>query len=173
MDTDRLINLSAGTTGAQPANAGLVGASDAGDRVYFTATGQVVPGEGTAGPKLYLWEDDGSAQGTVRFIATLSAAVPGGGGRFPRDSYNWSWTDTKRAQVSSDGSQLVFQSRATIDGIDGYDPGGTAQVYVYDADAAGGSGDFACVSCMGTGAAAGSALVPTRENGFQEERPAS
>lgn len=168
---DRLVNLSAGTSGVDPANATMVGASADGGRTYFVATGQVVPGQGDAAPapKLYLWEDDGSAQGAVRYVATLSTVDPGGAS-FPRDSDNWSWEGKRRSQVDADG-RLVFQSRADLDGPGGFDPAGTAQVYLYDPAAAGGAGDLACVSCPPSGVPAGSALVAARENGFGRDRP--
>jgi hypothetical protein len=152
VDADELVNLSAGTPGLTAAEVdGVLGIDHAGDRAYFVATGQVVPGEGVAGePNLYLWEDDGTPQGATRFIATLSGS----------DSGNWSWGASKMAQVTPDGTHLVFRS---VMNVTGYDSGGVAQIYRYDADADGGDGRLECLSCP-PGGAAGAAVVPTKAN---------
>jgi hypothetical protein len=125
--------------------------------VYFAAAGQVVPGEGDpdpSKPKLYLWEDDGTAQGAVRFIATLDEV---GFGAIP-DSNNWAWDNRKVAQATPDGSHLVFQSRANITG---FDPAGTSQVYLYSADGGGsGAAELACLSCPGV-PPSGSSFTPS------------
>lgn len=140
ISTDDLVDVSAtpGGNGAQVVK--VMGAGDAGDHVYYVAFGEVVPGDGPGGdpdpvpgePNLYLWEDDGSADGVTRFIATLSQA----------DSSNWFRTDgTWTARTSADGETLLFQSEAAIAGGGA---GGITQIYRYDASGVGG---LECVSC--------------------------
>lgn len=156
IDADELTDISAtpvdGSDGAQVQ--GVLAASSDADRVYYVALGQVLPGEGIAGePNLYLWEDDGTADGATRFVATLSAA----------DSSNWfhltsQWT----ARATPDGGHITFLSAAAIPG---HDNGGAAQVYLYDAEAQNGAGDLTCVSCdADAAAAAGPAAIPLHES---------
>ena len=131
---DELVNISATQGGNGARVEGVLGASDTGDRIYFVAMGQVVPGQGSASgtdPNLYLWEDDGTPDGATRFIATLSTA----------DEGNWrelngQWT----ARTTGNGRYLAFQSHASIPG---HDNGGVQQIYRFDAS----DGDLACVSC--------------------------
>jgi len=137
---DELIDISVVPGGNGAEVVGVVGFGDAGDRVYYIARGDVAndgpggdPDPVPGAPNLYLWEDDGTAGGSNRFIATLSEA----------DSTNWlrldgNWT----ARSTPDGNQLVFQSQASIPGPG---PDGPSQVYRYDAEA--GAGELTCVSC--------------------------
>jgi len=161
-DADRLIDLSAGTPGSTPAEVrGALGISRSGDRVYFAALGSVTPGDGPGGaadpvegvPNLYLWEDDGSADGTVRFISALEADP---------FSANWRWDAAKSSRVSASGRYLVFQSRADLTE---YSQNGTNQVYLYDAEANAGSGRLTCVSCgPGLIAPDGDSFVPSYQS---------
>jgi hypothetical protein len=142
VEADELIDISATDGGDGAQVPGVIGTDDAGDRVYYVAYGQVVPGQGSSSgtaPNLYLWEDDGTPDGSTRFIATLSAAD---GSNW--DNLNTGWT----ARVSDDGSSLLFQSAADIPG---YENGGVAQLYHYTADANGGPGLLRCVSCNPNG----------------------
>jgi hypothetical protein len=94
-----------------------VHASEDGSRVYFTATGQLVPGEGGAGTKIYLADDEG-----VRYVATLASG----------ESWNAGLTSSQdNVQVTPDGRQLLFTStgKLTPDDTDT-----TRDVYLYDAD---------------------------------------
>jgi hypothetical protein len=151
-EADQLLDLSAGTHGLTPGEVqGVIGIDRGGDRVYFVALGKVVPGKGTEGePNLYLWEDDGTPQGSVRFIATMAAA----------DHSSWSWrADIPRtAQVTLDGTHAVFESVANMTGDN---PSGLSQVYLYDAAANNGMGKLTCVSCQPGQAHTGAAHVPT------------
>jgi DNA-binding beta-propeller fold protein YncE len=152
-DNDELIDVSAGVVGSGGADVqGVVGIDADGQRVYFVALGQLVPGQGVAGlPNLYLWEDDGSAQGSARFIATLDSAVGESnseGFLDPFDSENWAWNHNRTAEVTDNGDRLVFQSRANITG---YPSDGKSQVYLYDASADAGSGKLICLSCSTDG----------------------
>lgn len=162
---DELVDLSVGTEGSQPARVeGVLDFSDDGDRIYYVAYGQVVPGEGVDGqPNLYLWEDDGTPDGSTRYIATLDGAAGGA----LRDELGWSWKEDKTAaQATPDGSKLLFQSLA---GLAGNDTAGTSQVYLYDAEANGGAGRLSCVSCNAQPPAnhafAPSSLAPFQETG--------
>lgn len=133
---DEMIDISATAGGDGAGVIGVVGSSEALDRVYYVGSGQVVPGQGVEGqPNLFLWEDDGTPDGQTRFIATLSFA----------DSSSWfdhagPWT----ARSTRDARQVVFQSGADIPG---HASGGVTQVYRYDATADGGDGELVCVSC--------------------------
>lgn len=148
---DELLDLSAGATPAEVQ--GVLAIDRAGDHVYFAAIGQLVPGEGAAGlPNLYLWEDDGTPEGAVRFIATLDPAVGttinDSGPPLNRfDSENWSSEPGSRAaEATEDGARLLFQSREDL--VPEYESGGLSQVYLYDAEANGGTGELSCVSCI-------------------------
>jgi hypothetical protein len=137
---DQLVDISAIDGGPVAEVRGLVDVSDDGGRVYYVANGQVVPGEGTpASPNLYLWEDDGTPDGETRFIATLAED----------DVASWTvWRGDKQSRVTPDGEHLLFRSSADIPA---HDNGDVAQLYLYDADASGGQGALACVSCNPAG----------------------
>ncbi|HYJ22715.1 MAG TPA: hypothetical protein VEW07_11925, partial [Solirubrobacterales bacterium] len=149
-DADRMVDLSAGTVGTEAAGVlGVLDISDSGDRAYFVASGQVVPGQGVPGqPNLFLWQDDGTAQGAVRFLATLSPDDAADWGRGPVASQ-------RTAQATPDAEQLVFASRGNLTG---FDPLGTRQLYRYDVGAGSGGGGLACISCASP--PAGSSLLP-------------
>jgi len=147
VEDDELVDISATSGGNGADVVHVLGFDDAGDRVYYVARGAVVPGDGPGGdpdpvpgePNVYLWEDDGTARGTTRLVATLS----------PADSSNWfnlggRWT----ARTTPDGAQLVFQSEASLPGSGG---AGVVQVYRYDTEAGGGAGELVCVSCNPSG----------------------
>jgi hypothetical protein len=164
VETDELVDLSARTPGATPADAqGVLGIDDDGDRVYFAALGQMtIPGVGVTGEigkaNLYFWEDDGTPAGTLRFIAALDNASPLGNLHAnPFDADNWSRAPSEEvfltSKVMADGSGLAFNSR---ENLTAYDQAGQSQAYLYRADADGGAGSLTCVSCgPGSGPAAG------------------
>jgi len=108
-----LTRLSAGPPGVGADVAGsVVASSNDGARVYFVASGALVPGKGEAGrPNLYL-----SDHGTLRYIATADDL------------------DLHHAAVSSDGRVLAFATAAPLLGSDT-----DAQVDVYRYDAQAGS----------------------------------
>ncbi|HEX4804995.1 MAG TPA: hypothetical protein VFU94_03760, partial [Conexibacter sp.] len=101
--------LSAGPPGvAAGVEGSIVLSSDDGARVYFVASGALVPGAGVAGrPNLYL-----SDHGTLRYVATADDL------------------DLHRAAVSSDGRFLAFATAAPLLPSDA-----DAQVDVYRYDA--------------------------------------
>jgi hypothetical protein len=149
---DRLVAISASNALGGARVQGVVEIDDAGDRVYFTALGQVVPGQGADNQRnLYLWEDDGTAQGSIRYIATLAAT----------DTANWSWTPNKTAQATPDGRSLVFRSVADVTGDNDT---GSSQVYFYDADADAGAGALSCLSCGPDGDPSGSSTTVLKTN---------
>jgi hypothetical protein len=152
VDADEMVDISATAGGDGARVAGVLGADDDLDRVYYAAFGQVVPGEGSASgePNLYLWENDGTPDGTTRFIATLSST----------DTLNWQQLDNRwGARVTPDGGSLMFQSSAEIPGSQS---GGSRQIYLYSADVNQGAGDLTCVSCNPRGdTPLGDASIPS------------
>jgi hypothetical protein len=188
VSADRLVDLTAGTAGSLAASVqGVVDFSDDGNRVYFVALGQVVPGEGIAGqPNLYLWEDDGTDQGAVRFIGTLdpSSAMGGSVGVFPEDRFNWTGNPSQLfARATPDGSSLIFSSRASLTGFDNHQSspstlcsgnhtlgGRCAEIYLYKAN---GAGELSCLSCRQSGLPSNMALIPSLEGGLGgiDDRP--
>ncbi|HEX5375931.1 MAG TPA: hypothetical protein VFW48_07210 [Solirubrobacterales bacterium] len=108
--TGDLTRLSAGPPGVSANVLAPIRAASEGDRVYFIATGALVPGKGTAGGRnLYL--SDG---GEIRFVATLSKS----------GSLN-------TAAVSEDGGALLFSTTGQV--LPG-DVDIHSDVYRYDAD---------------------------------------
>lgn len=139
--SDTLIDVSAETNTVNGSRVtGVVGHSEDGNWIYYVALGQVKAEEGTPGkPNLYVWHDDGTANGETRFIATLS----------PQDQENYDGNRPDRSsRVTPDGHAAVFQSRADVTG---YPNDGRAEVYIYEADENGGSGALSCVSCRPDG----------------------
>ena len=135
---DEMIAISAETNTANGARVlGVVGTSEAGDRIYYVAAGQVIAGAGVDGqPNLYMWQDDGTADGVTTFVRTLS----------PSDNANWSWTSDKAARVTPTGDHLLFESVAPLIG---YPNAGMTQIFLYDAA----TGELVCTSCNPSGIA--------------------
>ena len=122
----QLTRLSTGPPGALADVSPIVRASQDGQRAYFLATGQLVPGEGIDGsPNLYL-----SDHGTVRFVASPSTI------------------DLASAAISDDGGALAFSTASALrpDDVDG-----RPDVYRWDA----GSGALDDVSAPPGGADGG------------------
>jgi hypothetical protein len=113
---------------------GVLGISDSGGRVYFSATGNLAAGATPGTPNLYVSEGT-----TTTFIATLDQFS---------DSENWgSDFNSKTARVSPDGSFLLFSS---IHQQTSYNNGGFREFYRYDLS----DGTTQCVSCNPSGAPA-------------------
>jgi len=155
-------------------NAIVVNVAPQGSRAYFVSI-SVIAGAG-ANPNgefakegkqnLYL-----SEEGQVRFVATVT----------PRDVEGelrpdglvdglGLWTSalklralaTDPSRLNSDGTVLLFQSQANLDG---YDSGGFAQIYRYDSNAE----RLHCVSCIptkepATGGASLQSIAPTQDS---------
>ena len=165
--TDLVVDKS-GPNGAEVR--GVLGVSEGGERVYFAANGvlsgaanpegevaapgtckgAVLTGSGTC--NLYLWRDDGSADGAISFVARVEEENNQAG-----DAGNWaptpsgvfaSLTYQKTARVSAGGETLLFRSRRQLTD---YDNEGVTHFYRYDA----GAGSLDCVSCNPTGAPPG------------------
>lgn len=150
---------------------GVLGASEEGDFVYFTARGALDAGATAGQPNLYVWREGESP----RFIATLPNVA---------DNTNWSRNPNQQtARATPDGKHLAFVSTSRLTGFDNTvagAPGCVLQVsgalagspqcaevflYGYDGD------DLACASCSPTGAAPlGPATVPTWSTPYEQPR---
>ena len=136
----------------------ILGASEDLSRVYFASeeasVGEQVEGAVQGKPNVYL-----AAEGTTRFIATLSA------GGETSDVGNPYGTPIERtifhaARVSADGTSVVFMSNslalsertAGYDNTDAVSGRADSEVYLYDASANNGKGRLRCVSCNPSGA---------------------
>ncbi|HEX5713552.1 MAG TPA: hypothetical protein VFX85_09590 [Solirubrobacterales bacterium] len=145
-------------TTTDPEGAGVrrvLGISDDGSRVYFTATGVLAP-EATAGSQnIYLYEN-----GAVRHIASVEEAFglvnDINSGKLPHE------------RVTPDGRFLLFLSRDRLTEYDNASPVcpvgyGCAQAYLFDAEAAGDG--LVCASCDPSGAVSrGAALFDPGTN---------
>lgn len=119
---ERLTDLSA-HVGEAAGVRGVIGASEDGSYVYFTATGVLTGTEENANhekaqsgdPNLYAWH----AGDGVRYVATLSA----------EDASDWSDQPTSQSgRVSPDGSALAFLSHGRLTGFDNEILGGHCQL---------------------------------------------
>jgi Tol biopolymer transport system component len=154
IDTDTLTRISRGPSGSADGGVGSVNVSDDGSAVYFTATHQLIPGQGVdesypgATSNLYRYD---VVNGTYTYIATLMtgdlADVNHGFVDFVAPFVETNWSATP------DGRYLLFASAASLTASS---PGnGTIQLYRYDA----GAGSLTCVSCPAPGASASRAQV--------------
>jgi hypothetical protein len=192
---DRVFYLSGGKLSAFDVEAGVVPFSAAGDVVpvnvsadgsaaYFVSTG-VLTGEANpdgrlpeAGEQnLYL-----SEEGAISFVGIVTERdVEGEFNGVQKVEGLGLWVDAvgsdsagqpgevgiDPSRTTPDGSVLLFESRAPLDG---YDPEGHAQVYRYDAVAE----TLDCLSCNPTGApATGEASLQSISKGRAELEPSS
>jgi hypothetical protein len=133
---------------------GVIGASDDGEYVYFTATGSLAAGASEGEANLYLWH-----AGVTTFIAKLSVADGNDVNPFNRGGLcqcggigDWSASlGFRTAEVAPDGRSVVFMSDRSL-AVEGFSHGyaneGMDEVYVYEAE---GSGRLFCVSCSVSG----------------------
>lgn len=123
---------------------GVMQTSDDLSVAYVVSSAQLDPGMGTTNqPKLFRVTDSGA-----HYISAISA----------QDNYGWTWGQGGNVGgVSSDGSQLVFQTRAAVAGANVQ--AGRVGVYRYDAT----SDVLKCISCHPDGAVAsgGASLTST------------
>jgi hypothetical protein len=154
----------------------VVNVSADGSHVYF-----VSPGEGAGEEDLFVWDSETEA---ISPIATLTErdvfgepakgiteVMTDGLGLWakgavnsPHDRYRGLAADPSR--TTPDGAAIVFESRAEITG---YDSGGRAEIYRYDA--AGGEPPL-CLSCNPSGEAAETdALLESPPSGLLEPIP--
>ena len=136
---------------------GVIGASEAGDYVYFVAKAALDAGAIGGQPNLYVWHEGESP----RFIATLSAA----------DTSDWSASpDQQTARVTPDGHHLAFLSRNSLTGFDNVDQGSgepDAEAFLYDY----GNDKVICASCNPSGAQPiGPAALPIWKTPYQQPR---
>jgi hypothetical protein len=139
---------------------GLVGASDDADVVSFVSQEVLgaevnseakMPTEGE--PNLYLFDSTKTGADRYHFVGTMSArdAQFNAGERLsPLGLQPY----TRTSRVSPDGRQVVFLSTASLTGYDNTDRKSgneDAEVFAYDASAAGGEGALRCVSCNPSG----------------------
>jgi DNA-binding beta-propeller fold protein YncE len=159
VDTGALTRLSVGAPGYEDANvspgefaggglsdlSGSAVASADGSTVYFTALGQLQPGQGASSTvnhgrgtlNLYRW-----ANGGASFIATIQ---PGQAPERELDApQQTAALAGHEAAVTPDGSDLVFDSTSQLTA---YDNAGQGELYRYDRP----SGTISCVSCSPTG----------------------
>jgi len=147
VETGALTRLSVGPPGHDDANVQSAVASSDGSRVYFVATGQLVPPQGVPGqPNLYVYEN-----GAVHFIATVSpnlnltnetgsvyASGPGGLGYAEGDA----------AFLTPSGEDIVFEDTSRLTAYNNtYKNEGVDEIYRYDAP----TGQLSCVSCNPAG----------------------
>lgn len=126
-----------------------------GTQVYFTALGQLVPGEGVSRAvneqqgtaSMYRWNE---GEG-VSFVATVEPGEYSEGNTPPLSALE--------AAVTPDGSDLVFDSTSRLSA---YASGGNAELYRYDAA----SGRIDCVSCSPAGLATGGSEPPRLHTSF-------
>ena len=137
----RLTRLSVNARGDSCDAEGVVGASSAGDVVYFLCTGQLVEGEGGQSA-LYRWQEGGTFAYLGRFDSA-SLAKP----NTPRTA--WPFPKLSRtSRVTPDGQFVLFMARRDdgfvgVGGFSGYEHENLRQVYLYSAP----SGRLLCVSC--------------------------
>jgi streptogramin lyase len=167
-----LSDLSVDPNAGEQANVlGMLGNSDDGSRVYFVATGVLARGENARGEKPEAGQPNlyGLLGGETRFIATLGPednAMAGTGILTNEGPVYGDWRaglTTRTAEVTPDGSRVLFVSRRNLTGYDNSggcqlpsgEPAGCPEVFTYDAAAR----VVSCASCDPTGAPPGAALV--------------
>ncbi|HEV7773684.1 MAG TPA: hypothetical protein VGO48_10405 [Conexibacter sp.] len=168
--------ISRDTSGADaPVTRNLMGVSEDGRYVYFTASGELLAGAGSFdefpdGAGMYLWHD-----GALRYIGWLLRLDD-----VDRNSPVLTWSTTVKnaltVRVTPDGRHLMFGSHTDVGlrgqgGFAGADHGTTCsfdpeaagacrELYLYDAD----TGSLRCASCHIGGSATGDALTAHRSN---------
>ncbi len=131
---------------------GVLGVSDDGRYVYFSAHGQLVAGQPTVGKGLYVWHDDGSPNGVVSYIGNGERMSLGFSPLVNEGSTDWV------SRVTPDGRHLLFATESgegllsrNGGGEKDYDQSGCGgsctELYVYSADSA----RLQCVSCNPSG----------------------
>jgi hypothetical protein len=122
---------------------GVLGTSADGSRVYFVSKEDLIPGEkNSEGDEaeatknnLYLWTDDGTAEGAITFIAT------GNTSSVFIDNWEEHHPDTvPSSRVTPDGMHLAFTANNSLTG---YPNGGNSEAYLYSTA----TGRLVCASC--------------------------
>jgi hypothetical protein len=121
------------TTGA----AGVLDFGEEADEVYFAASGRLVPGQpAEPGMNIYAWHDDGSPNGSLAYVTTLSDT-----GSLLHSNRA---IKSQAVQASPNGRYLLFSTHTPLGG---YDNAGLPELYRYDSQAA----HLQCISCDPTG----------------------
>jgi hypothetical protein len=137
---------------------GVIGSSDDGHYVYFTNSGQLVPGAPLGGDGIFLWHD-----GQISYVGAMTSTND----ELFDDVGNFGsvLTFVKRARVSADGRTLLFSTTSGTGLLSPpYNHGGHRELYVYRAD----TEKLSCASCNPSGAAGtadASPVVRTRSGG--------
>jgi DNA-binding beta-propeller fold protein YncE len=141
-----------------PSKTNLLGASEDATRAYFASTEVLTAAPNSEGeeaiagqPNLYLHEEGAGFD----FIGTLSEGDRSASSEPRTLSPLHVQSFRHAARVSADGLHAAFISTAPLTGYDNTDlASGRAlnEVFLYDADPAGGPGELHCVSCNPTGA---------------------
>lgn len=153
VETSDLTDITAG----DPQGSGLmgvVGQSDDLSRIYFVAQGNLADGATRGENNLYVWD-----HGTTRYIATLSGEPDTQNSNPFQDAWNWRLRGNqgdlkaRSVRVTSDGSTLVFASRARVTSYDSASAscaeGRCAEMYMYRLA----SDQLQCISCPPAGGA--------------------
>ena len=137
----RLTRLSVNARGDSCDAEGVVGASSAGDVVYFLCTGQLIEGEGGQ-TALYRWQEGGTFAYLGRFdsIGLAQRNTPRTQWPFPKLS--------RASRVTPDGRFVLFMAFRDdgfvgVGGFSGYEHEDLRQWYLYSAP----SRRLVCVSC--------------------------
>jgi len=133
--------------------AGAIGTSDDGSRVYFAARGQLVPGKGPSEAQnladnsysIYLSEtSEDFPNGKLKFVGTIVHNIDSDTENVLLVTSTRAVGPPLRSRVTPDGRHLLFESRASLTGIDS---NGRSQAYLYSAD----TDTTVCVSCRRDG----------------------
>ena len=153
-DGERLTRLSVNARGDSCDAEGVVGASIAGDVVYFLCNGKLVEGEPFSQSGLFRWQEGGTFAYLGRF-GTSPAQL-----NTPRTP--WQFVALSRAsRMSLDGRSVLFMAFGDdgfvgVGGFSGYEHEGLRQLYLYSAERR----RLVCVSCNPRASAAtGDALT--------------
>jgi hypothetical protein len=147
---------------------GVLGASENGSYVYFTASGQLVAGEPSpSGTGIYVWH-----AGALDYVGAFADTTDVGTNQVTR-SFG---SGQLEARVTPDGRHLLFTARDGS-GLTGYDQltscdqgaGGCIEVYLYSADA----DELVCASCNPSGAGATTSASFTLGTGLNAASPTS
>ena len=159
---ERLVDLTVAPAGQHAGVQGVLGASENGSYVYFSATGVLAANENgnsenaQAGKtNLYEWHG-----GEIIFVAVLrgqdgdrSSQLATG---FPEG--DWSPLAHRTSEVTPSGEDVLFMSENKLTG---YDNEGLQEAYVYDAGSGSRPPTLSCASCTTSGERpVGSSLFP-------------
>jgi hypothetical protein len=169
--TDLSADVEAETGDAKGASVmGVVGMAADGSRVYFSSTGQLIPGEGSSGAtnaaahtaNVYAYSSESAANHGLSYVATIREAEAGGGvaGKLansePVDTMNaptLHGNHYEAARVSDSGEYLLLASKLPLTSYDNTDAGKgkerDAEYYEYRYTS--GASTLTCVSCNPSG----------------------